>query len=278
MRSPPCSSRSVQPRAYHGDPAWLGYQMISGRWYKAPGEVDVNTSFLTETGLKVGDSFTFSVNGRPVTARITGQVYYPNTPFIFTSWQTLGGTAAGLASQTFDITVKPGTSPHAYAAALSKALGPRFTVTFPQGDGGLSSFADKSLIQTLTALIAVLAGLGVLNSVLMATRERVHDLGIFKALGMTPRQTTAMVGCWVIAPAIMAAAIAIPAAIAAHSLTMQAIGRVVGSGIPASIISVYRPGELALLAVSGLIIAAAGALGPAAWVAGTTTVTALHAE
>jgi putative ABC transport system permease protein len=65
---------------------------------------------------------------------------------------------------------------------------------------------------------------------------------------------------------------------AGQTLTMQAIGRVVGSSIPASIISVYRPGELALLAVSGLIIAAAGALGPAAWVAGTTTVTALHAE
>ena len=122
------------------------------------------------------------MNGRPVTARITGQVYYPNAPFIFTSWKTLGGTAAGLAPQTYDITLKPGTSPHAYAAALSKALGPGFTVTFPQGDGGFSHFADKSLIQTLTALIAVLAGLGVLNSVLMATRERVDDLGIVKHL------------------------------------------------------------------------------------------------
>jgi putative ABC transport system permease protein len=69
-------------RAYHGDSSWLGYQMVRGRWYSAPGQVDVNGSFLTETGLKVGDSFTFSVNSRPVTAGITGQVYYPNTPFI----------------------------------------------------------------------------------------------------------------------------------------------------------------------------------------------------
>jgi putative ABC transport system permease protein len=66
----------------------------------------------------------------------------------------------------------------------------------PQGGGGFSSLADKSLIQLLVVLIAVLAGLGVLNSVLMVTRERVHDLGIFKALGMTPRQTIIMVGCW----------------------------------------------------------------------------------
>ena len=43
----------------------------------------------------------------------------------------------------------------------------------------------------------MLAGLGVLTSVLMLTRERVHDLGIFKALGMTLRQTVTMVTCWV---------------------------------------------------------------------------------
>jgi putative ABC transport system permease protein len=275
---PTTSADGLAFRAYNRDSSWLGYQMISGRWYRAPGEVDVNTSFLTQTGLTVGDSFTFSVNGRPVTTRIAGQVYYPNTPFIFTSWQTLGGTAAGLAPQTYDIALKPGTSPHTYAAALSKALGPEFTVTFPQGGGGFSQFADESLIKLLTAAVAVLAGLGVLNSVLMAARERVHDLGIFKALGMTPPQTIAMVGCWVIAPALIAAVIAIPAALVAHSLTLQAIGKVVGSGIPASIIAVYEPGELALLAVSGLIIAGVGALAPATWAAGTTTVTALHAE
>jgi hypothetical protein len=41
---------------------------------------------------------------------------------------------------------------------------------------------------------------------------------------MTPRQTIAMVECWVIAPAIIAAAIAIPAAIIAHELTAQEFG------------------------------------------------------
>ena len=62
----------------------------------------------------------------------------------------------------------------------------------------------------LAVLVAVLAALGVLNSVLMATRERVHDLGVCKAVGMTPRQTLAMVTCSVITPAVLAAAIAPP--------------------------------------------------------------------
>jgi predicted lysophospholipase L1 biosynthesis ABC-type transport system permease subunit len=66
----------------------------------------------------------------------------------------------------------------------------------------------------------VLAVLGVLNSVLMATRERVHDLGVYKALGMTPRQTITMVICWVIAPAI-AAIIALPVREIAQDVLMR---------------------------------------------------------
>ena len=40
----------------------------------------------------------------------------------------------------------------------------------------------------------------------------------------------------------------------------------------------YTPGELALLALAGLAIALAGALGPAAWGATSRTTTALRAE
>jgi hypothetical protein len=40
----------------------------------------------------------------------------------------------------------------------------------------------------------------------------------------------------------------------------------------------YTPGELALLALAGLAIAVAGALGPALWAAVSRTTTALRAE
>jgi hypothetical protein len=39
------------------------------------------------------------------------------------------------------------------------------------------------LFSRLAVLLAVLAGLGVLNAALMATSERVHDLDVFKAVG-----------------------------------------------------------------------------------------------
>ena len=45
---------TVGARAFDGDAAWTGYGIIAGRWYDAPGEVDVNTAFLDSSGLAVG--------------------------------------------------------------------------------------------------------------------------------------------------------------------------------------------------------------------------------
>jgi putative ABC transport system permease protein len=264
---------------YNGNSAWLGYPLISGRWSSAPGAVNVNMAFLTEMGLHVGDGLTMTVRGRPVHVRIASDVYFPNGPSMFTSFQTLGGTAGGIRATNYVIGLRPGVRPRAYLAALREALGPRFGAGIPDAGGGPGG-ADSSisLVRRLTELIAVLAGLGVLTSVLMLTRERVHDLGIFKALGTTPWQTVTMVFCWVIAPAVVAAAIAIPVAIYLHALTVHAIGAFTGTGVPGSAITVYHPAGLLLFAASGLAIAAAGALVPASWAAASKANTALHAE
>jgi putative ABC transport system permease protein len=154
-------------------------------------------------------------------------------------------------------------------AVLSTAHSPR---------GGQFYLIADSLIATLTVMMAVVAGLGVLNTVLLGTRDRVHDLGVFKAVGMTPRQTIAMVLCWVVAPAIVAAVIAVPVGMVLHSATADAMARAAYTGLPASFMAVYWPAEIVLLALSGLVIAAAGALLPASWAAGSKTATALRAE
>jgi putative ABC transport system permease protein len=124
----------------------------------------------------------------------------------------------------------------------------------------------------------------VLNATLMLTRERVHDLGVYKAVGMTPRQTVAMVTCWAIAPAIVAAAIALPAGIILHDTVIHALANdqsvlpQVFSTVPGNVLHVYTAGGLTLLALAGLALAVTGALGPATWAALSRTTTALHAE
>jgi putative ABC transport system permease protein len=263
--------------AFKGDATWTGYDMVSGHWYSGRGEADVNTAFLNQTGLSVGDTIPVTSGGKPLTVRVAGEIFDPDRqPVLITSWQTLGGSAAGLTVDQYAVGLRPGVSPDAYANSLGNALGNAFSVST---DGGGKFFGvATSLIAMLTLMIAVVAGLGVLNTVLLGTRERVHDLGVFKALGMTPRVLTGMVVCWVTVPALAAAVIAVPAATLLHSATLRAMANAAGTAIPSSFGHVFGPAEIALLALSGLLIAMAGALLPGVWAARSRTAAVLRAE
>jgi putative ABC transport system permease protein len=169
--------------------------------------------------------------------------------------------------------------PDAYVRALDRTLGPHasyINTSFNSRDPFVLVLIG--LIGTLTLLLAIMAGLGVLNTVVLHTRERVHDLGIFKAIGMTPRQTIAMVVCWVAGTGLVAGLLAVPAGMTVHQYVLPAMAHAAGTGIPASYLAVYRAWELAVLALAGLVIAAAGGMLPAAWAARASTAAALRAE
>ena len=269
----------VPTEAFRGDAAWTGYDIITGRWYRAPGELVVNTGFLTQTGKSVGDTVTLTVGGKQITARIVGQAFDPwgrGQPAMLTGWQTLGGASAGLTVQQYDVGLRPGTDPVAYADALNHALFPRFFASAAANDPFYLTLT--ALIGTLTLLIALAAGLGVLNTVVLGTRDRVHDLGMFKSVGMTPRQTIAMVICWIAGAGLIAGVIAVPAAMILHSSVLRTMARAGGTAIPASYVNVFSPAEFLLLALAGLVIGVAGALLPASWAARARTATALRAE
>jgi putative ABC transport system permease protein len=118
----------------------------------------------------------------------------------------------------------------------------------------------------------------VLNTVVLQTRERVHDLGVFKAVGMTPRQTITMVVSTVAGTGLVAGLAAIPAGVALHRYVLPVMGHAVQTALPAAVLDVYHAPELVLLALSGLAIAVTGALAPAGWAARARTASALRAE
>lgn len=278
----PGMSQAVTPRVFGSDATWLGYAIVTGRWYDAPGEVDVNTAFLTESGLAVGDTVTVDLVGARTTAvpvRIVGEVFEPSdNPWLFTGARTLPTivTPGNLAS--YDVGLRAGTDIPAYTRAVDDALGgaspwraapPQANSFYPIATG---------MVDLLAVMVAVAAGLGVLNAVLMTTRDRLHDLGVFKALGMRPGQLLAMMVCQVAGPAVVAAAIAAPVAVALTAVTVHAVSGTAHTDVPASIGQALPPIQLASLSLLGLVIAIAGALLPAGWAARTRPATALRAE
>jgi putative ABC transport system permease protein len=276
----------VQPipvTGFLGHAGWTGYAMSSGHWYTRPDQAVVPKRLLTTLHAAVGGTVTITgMGGRAIQVRIVGEVFdsHHDGLTMLTDWRTLTAADPGLtpdlSNAQYDVGLRPGTDPTAYVQALGAKLGSNYGVSLNQNGGGVA--IAIALAGTLTLLLSIAAGLGVLNTVVLHTRERVHDLGVFKAVGMTPRQTVAMVLCSVAGTGLLAGVLAVPAGIAVHRYVIPAMAGAAGLDAPASLLNVYGAEELAALALAGLGIAIVGALLPAGWAAQSRTAAALRAE
>ncbi|MFE6160160.1 ABC transporter permease [Streptomyces sp. NPDC056486] len=273
---------TIDAVAFTGDASWGGYRMVSGRWIDRPGEAVVPTPFLAATGTRIGDTVTLDGLSEPVTVRIVGEVLDPRNDGmqVFTDASTLTAAHPDLTDTSHHIAVTSGTDASAYVAALNKDLE---SLGVTAQVGGLDAGGDmvvtlNALSAILTLMLVAVAALGVLNGVLLDTRERVREIGVHKALGMTPRQTVAMVLTSVVVTGLVAGAVGVPLGVALHGWVMPAMGESVGLRFPDSVMAVYHPAELLPLALGGLLIATLGALLPAGWAARARTATALRTE
>jgi putative ABC transport system permease protein len=179
----------------------------------------------------------------------------------------------------FNVDLDPGTDVDAYVTALEEVVDPLGAGAMTNPAGGSDVIAAMTaLVATFTLLLVVVAALGVFDVVLLDTRERAHDLGVLKALGMTPRQTVGMVLTTVTAVGLVAGAVGVPAGLALHHWVVPRMGGVADTTLPAEDIAVYTAPLLALLVVGGLVLAVAGALAPAGWAAGNRAQVALRTE
>ncbi|AJF63921.1 ABC transporter permease [Streptomyces vietnamensis] len=267
--------------AYEGDTAGSRHTMVSGRWFGATGEAVAPTRFLHTTGVRVGDTVTLSEQGRTARVRIVGEVFDlgDDGMTLRTGEASVAALHARYQPADFAVTVTGGTDAARYAERLDAAVAPLGAeAALTEGSRSGVIRAMQALIVTLTLMLVVVACLGVLDMVVLDTRDRVRDLGVFKALGMTPRQTVAQVLTSVGAIGLLSGAVGVPLGVALHGWVMPAMGRAVGTTIPPADIEVYGTPLLVLLAAAGVVIATAGALLPAGWAARTATARALRTE
>jgi putative ABC transport system permease protein len=268
-------AQDIYFQGYAGDASWAGFPMISGRWYANSGEVVASSYFLRQTGHRVGDRLTLSGGG---VVTITGQFLDGSDNLSLVGDSSL---AKDSGREIVEVGLVPGTDAGAYAQALQDR--------FPIGSG---VFVDNrtrnaneetflildALITTLTLLLCGVAALGVLNTVVLNMRERVQEIGVLKALGMTPRQTRTMVITSMVGLGLLAGAIAVPIGVALQHRILPIMGDAAGTALPNSIVDVYGTGQLILLGATGILLAVLGALLPAGWAARTRVATALRAE
>ncbi|MFJ6895080.1 ABC transporter permease [Streptomyces hokutonensis] len=275
-------SGPVTVTAFDGDASWGGFTMVGGRWFSGAGEAVVPSTILTATGTKVGDSITVTLRGRPVVVRIVGEVFDTGNDGrrVFADAATVRTAVPGLKSTTEYVDLKPGADTDAYVTALNAELKPLGVgaTSAKYANGSDTATVLDSLTALLTVLLVCVAGLGVLGGVVLDTHERVHDLGIHKALGMTPRQTVTMVVASVVLPGLAGGALGVPLGLAVHHAVIPAMGRAAGLRLPDFVVDVYGAGDLVLLGLAGVAVAVLGSLLPAGWAARIRTATALRAE
>ncbi|MEU7473033.1 FtsX-like permease family protein [Streptomyces sp. NPDC044984] len=271
-------SGSIQASLYEGDSRSGSYELLSGHWITGKGQVVVPSRFLERTSTELGDTVRVTYEKTTSNLRIVGESFDTSGSRLEIHADMADFTSA--EPSTFLVETRPGVSADEYVqrvAAVVQPLGGDATTGSESGQDGVILIMAATAV-LLTLMLIIVAGLGVLNSVVLDTRERIHDLGVCKAIGMSPRQVLSLVLASVAVIGVTGGLLGVPAGYALHHVVMPVMGRAVGTGLPSLVLDVYGPFQLLLLGLGGVVIAMLGALLPAGWAARTRTATALRTE
>ncbi|HLJ67776.1 MAG TPA: FtsX-like permease family protein [Chloroflexota bacterium] len=273
--------------AYRGASSWLGYAMISGRWFSGPGEVVAPTKLVQEAHLQVGQEFTAYLRGRPIHLRLVGEVLDQTDQDLLLrgGWAAVAAVDPALQATDYEIQVRSGVDPQTYAYQLAQASAGTGQInaldvrTVEHSSSNTTFILFNTVIGGLAVVLISIAVAGVFNTVVLTTREKVRDVAILKAIGMAPAQVVAMVITSVAVLGVVAGALGIPAGYLLHREIIQFMGQVASdTAIPPSFFDLIDHRIYPLLALAGVAIAAVGAWIPAQWAASSRVAEVLQSE
>jgi len=270
----------VNSRLYRGDSSHLGFMVIAGRWFSAPGEVLAPAALLRDAHLKVGDSFIGLANGRPLPLRVVGEVYDINNlgRSLFMDLATMASVKPAVEPFYYDVTLAPGADVSSYVRRVAAAQ-PDLIDVHASDTSIITPVKIIDLVLLILAGVLALIGIGgVFNTLLLNTRERIRDTATLKALGMSPRQVIAMVAASAALLALVGGLVAMPVGLVLHHVLNDVISSSAGNDTPPGAYAVFNPIELVLIPLLGVAVAVVAALIPGRWAARTNVVEVLHAE
>ncbi|UWZ49401.1 ABC transporter permease [Dactylosporangium matsuzakiense] len=269
-----------------GDATTIGYQqeLTAGRWLSGPGEVVASSAALHDLGLAVGDRLSLAYDGRSAAFTIVGRTLDGGVggTGLFADWGALERLAPGYRLVNHEVMyyvrIGPATSVEAYLASVRAADPGLNAWSAIAGLGNPYTVSVVTVSVVFSLMIGAVAALSVFNTVLLNVRERRRDLGMLKSIGMTPRQVVAMMVTSMAALGVLGGVAGIPIGMAAHRLILPMAGRAAGVDLPASLLHVWNPGALTLMALAGVGIAVLGALIPSRTAARLPIAEVLHNE
>jgi putative ABC transport system permease protein len=266
-------TQTVFANFYRGDTEDLAAEIVKGHWPTGAGQAAAGPAFLKQHGLSVGDQATIQLNGKQASVTIVGELMEGNAQALDSNWQTLTRLDPTAQAAEYSVRLADGADVQSYIKAVRTA-DPGLHLTQQRSDSTATTTV-VTFASVFTALLTVVAALGVFNTVLLNIRERRRDLGMLKSIGMTPRQVTVMTVSSVAVLGMVGGLLGIPLGIVAHRLVVDHVGVV---SFPESMKQVWHVPQLATLLLAGVTIAVLGALIPARSAARLTIAQVLHTE
>ena len=239
------------------------YALAEGRLARKSHEAVAGQGLLSLLDARVGDWVRIMVGSRPQVLHIVGRSIEPENAgrVVSTSLDTLREDDPNLAPAFYQLRLRPGADPQEVAHQLADAGHGHLdvhAVTNPAD--GLSPL--RGVVLGLIAVLALIGLIELLTAIGGTVREGERDLLALKAIGLSPRQITAVTvtatACTALVAALAGTALGVPLA---HWL-INAQGR--SSGIGAGIAQGPSPMLLVLFDAAAVLGAAALAALPAA--------------
>ncbi|POX44097.1 FtsX-like permease family protein [Streptomyces sp. Ru72] len=239
------------------------YALAEGRPARGPDEAVAGQGLLDLLDVRVGDWVRMTVGDQPQILHIVGRSIEPENAgrVISTSLDTLRDNDPGLRPTLYELRLRPGADPHQVAGDLARAADGHLDVhPVANPADGLSPL--RGVVAGLIAVLALIGIVELLTAIGGTVREGERDLLALKAIGLSPRQITAITvtatACTALAAVVIGTALGLPLA---HWL-IDAQGR--SSGIGAGLARGPSPVLLLLFGAAAVAGAASLAALPAA--------------
>jgi putative ABC transport system permease protein len=231
-----------------------GTDVVAGKWwpadYKGPPLVSFDANLAEGMGLKVGDTLTFNVLGREITATIANlrKIHWRSLGINFTVIFAPGALEGAPHSHIASVHVPPRQETALLTAVTDKLPNVSAIRVRDALDQAAGVFEQVGFAVRATALVTLAAGLLVLaGAVAAGHRRRVYDAVVFKVLGATRRR---IMGAFLIEYGLIGIATAVFAAILGAILAWAIVTQVMNAPFAA----------LPLTAAGTALVAAAIAL------------------
>lgn len=259
-----------------GDTHRISQAVSAGRWYhEHSAELVMAASMLQNMDAHLGDqvllafSFpqghsvqeTYTIVGVLPVIGASNPVYAPLSAL--TDLAAVPSTTI-LTQTTYEITLRSGISRQSFMQTLLQLTDDRISVHTWEVVVPDTITQLNDVMTVLSVALMLIAGVSVLNALLLTTRERIREFGTLKAIGFTPRQITMSVTSTAVTLAVVAIAGGIPLGLWITRIGLTALGK--SRGLTGIALGVNWQG-LALLMPVTVVIAVLGACLPARWAA-----------